>query len=219
MTQPIVNTQPKEQPRVTYNAGLQAGVKEYGADKIALFGATGGAKVEYKGFHAGADVSVGTALGANLEVGKEFDINKNWGLDLSANASHTVSMLGKSQIHIKHDIQGVENTPYAHAEWRPGVTSAGVKAMANYTSNNGKFNFGVGVSGQYVKNNAADALLSTRYETEPGVTQIRTNAIKAHKEGVVVSPEVQFGYKINDKLALGLNADALGGSAGISYTF
>lgn len=219
MTEPIITAQPKEQPKVTYNAGLQAGYKQYGVDEIPLFGATAGAKVEYKGFHAGAELTAGTALSGNIEVGKEFDINKNWGLDLSANANHTVSMLGKNKIHIEQNIQGVEDAPYAHAEWRPGISTAGVKAMANYTSNNGKFNFGVGVSGQYVTNNAADASLSTRYETEPGVTQIQTDAIKSHKAGVVVSPELQVGYKINDKFALGLNANALGGTAGISYTF
>lgn len=219
MTQPIITAQPKEQPKVTYNAGLQAGVKAYGVDKIPLLGANAGANVEYKGFHAGAELTAGTALSLNTEIGKEFDINKNCGLDLSANASHTMSTLGKSQTKITPQIDGIEDLPSTKAEWRPGVTTTGVKAMGKFTSNNGRLNFGVGVSGQYVKNNASDALLSTCFEAAPGVTRIRTNAIKSHKEGVVVSPEFQAGYKINEKLSLGLNANVLGGSAGISYTF
>ena len=213
MTPPI--NEKKQAPVLTGSVGLNASYKHYGTDSILLFGPTAEGRVQHKGFYAGAGVTAGTGLSADVEIGKEFDINKNWGLDLSANANYTRSLMkdnNKSHISISQSINGVVDKRQEFAEWKPEVTTAGLKAMANYTTNNGKFTFGAGISGQYARNNGKDISLAT---TEPKMAA----ELKCFKEGVVVSPELEATWNANKKISLQANANVFGGGITASYKF
>ncbi len=211
----------KQAPVLTGNVGLNASYKHYGTDRILLFGPTAEGKVQHKGFYAGAGVTAGTGLSADVEIGKEFDINKNWGLDLSANANYTRSLLkGNNQVSIiqKVQVNDIVEEGREFAEWKPAVTTAGLKVMANYTTNNGKFTFGAGVSGQYARNNAKDISLTTT-ATDGQITKSLTQVFKPHKEGCVLSPELKATWNANKNISVEANANILGGGITARYTF
>lgn len=219
MTPPIEGK--RQTPVLTGNVGLNASVKNFGCDRILLFGSTAEGRIQHKGYYAEAGVTAGTGLSVNAEIGKEFDINKNWGLELSANANHTRSLLGtKNESMIIHNIgiNGECHEESANADWTPGVTIAGVKAMANYTTDNGKFTFGAGVSGQYARNNAKNLSL-TSTATDGQTTQSMTTVINNRKEGFVVSPELKATWNANRHISVEANGNAFGGGVTARYTF
>lgn len=219
MTPPIEGK--RQTPVLTGNVGLNASVKNFGCDRILLFGSTAEGRIQHKGYYAEAGVTAGTGLSVNAEIGKEFDINKNWGLELSANANHTRSLLGtKNESMIIHNIgiNGECHEESANADWTPGVTIAGVKAMANYTTDNGKFTFGAGVSGQYARNNAKNLSL-TSTATDGQTTEHVTSVINKRKEGFVVSPELKATWNANRHISVEANGNAFGGGVTARYTF
>ncbi|MBR2431166.1 hypothetical protein IKB17_06880 [bacterium] len=89
--------------------------------------------------------------------------------------------------------------------------------MANYTTNNGKFTFGAGVSGQYVRNNAKDISLTTTITTD-GLTKSLTQEFKPHKESFVLSPELKATWNANKNISVEANVNAFGGGITASYT-
>jgi hypothetical protein len=219
MTPPI--NEKKQAPVLTGNVGLKASYKHYDTDRILLFGPTAEGRVQHKGFYAGAGVTAGTGLSADVEIGKEFDINKNWGLDLSANANYTRSLLkGNNQVSITQKVQvnDIVEEGREFAEWKPAITTAGLKVMTNYTTNNGKFTFGAGVSGQYARNNTKDISLTTT-ATDGQYTGSLTQWVNHHKEGVVLSPELKATWNANKNISVGANVNAFGGGITASYTF
>ena len=219
MTPPI--NEKKQAPVLTGNVGLNASYKHYDTDRILLFGPTAEGRVQYKGFYTRAGVTAGTGLSADVEIGKEFDINKNWGLDLSANANYTRSLLkGNNQVSIiqKVQVNDIVEEGREFAEWKPAITTAGLKVMANYTTNNGKFAFGAGVSGQYARNNAKDISLTTT-ATDGQITESLTHEFKHHKEGFVLSPELKATWNANKNISVGANVNVFGGGITASYTF
>ena len=219
MTPPIDGS--KTTPVFSGGIGLNAAYKQLGVDKILVFGPTANGRVEHNGWHAGASATLGTAYSAEVEVGKEFDINKNWGLDLSAHAGHVGTLCqGKNSSTIEHYVNnnGKVDVETATAEWKPKVTTAGVKAMANYTTNNGKFTFGAGVSGQYATNNAKNVSLTTPYMDDQVPKSTTTNIIN-HKEGLVFSPEIKASYNAGKHISLEANGNFFGGGLTARYTF
>lgn len=228
MTPPI-NAKVQTPVVTTGSVGLNASFKEYGADRIVLFGPTVEGKVEHKDFYASAGVTAGTGLSVGAEVGKEFDINKNWGLNLSANANHTRALLGenKTSIIMAHNLQVNRNDianntsveTRGSAQWKPAITTAGVKAMANYTTDNGKFTFGAGLSGQYAKNNAKDISLTATVKDNNQAINTATSAIKRREEGFVLSPELKAGWNANKHISFEANVNGFGGGVTAKYTF
>ena len=75
MTTPI-NEKVQTPVVTTGSVGLNASFKEYGADRILLFGPTVEGKVEHKDFYASAGVTAGTGLSVGAEVGKEFEVTR-----------------------------------------------------------------------------------------------------------------------------------------------
>lgn len=219
MTPPIDGQ--KQTPVLTGNVGLNASYKHYGTDRIVILGPTAEARVQYNGFYAGAGVTAGTGLSADVEIGKEFDINKNWGLDLSANANYSRSLLeGNNQANIILNVQcnDIVKDGFVSAEWKPAVTTAGLKVMANYTTNNEKFTFGAGVSGQYVTNNAKDISLTTTV-TDGQHSESLTHEFNYHEEGFVLSPELKAIWNANKNVSVGANVNLFGGGITASYKF
>ena len=214
MTPPI--NEKKQAPVLTGNVGLNASYKHYGTDRILLFGPTAEGRVQHKGFYAGAGVTAGTGLSADVEIGKEFDINKNWSFDLSANANYSRSLL-KDNNQVKFQVNGIVEEGREFAEWKPAITTAGLKVMANYTTDNGKFTFCAGVSGQYARNNAKDISLTTTV-TDGQITKSLTQEFKPHKEGFVLSPELKATWNANKNISVGANVNAFGGGITASYT-
>ena len=84
-----INENVNEQSKPTYkvNVGSQVGYKKLGEERILILGPRSEVSVERNGWHGTAGFGVGTALTADLEVGKEVYFNKILGLDFTANAS------------------------------------------------------------------------------------------------------------------------------------
>ena len=93
MTQPITNTTP-----VKANAYVQVegGVNNYTNARGLNLGATLGGEINKGGTYANAEVGYGTTFKARAEVGHEFNIGKNMGLDLSANAEYKKSTVSNT---------------------------------------------------------------------------------------------------------------------------
>lgn len=214
MTPPIEGK--RQTPILTGNVGLNASYKGFGSDRIILFGPTAEGRIEHKGYYAEAGVTAGTGLSLDAEIGKEFDINKNWGLNLSANANHTRSLLSETNeagINVKVYDNGTLLTECSdYAKWKPGFTTAGVKAMANYTTDNRKFTVGAGVSAQYATNNAKDVSVTLKeYDFH--------QEIKNKKVDFVVSPEFKASWNANRHISIEANGNAFGGGVTARYTF
>lgn len=216
MTLPIDG---QKKPVFTGAIGAKAEYKALGVDKMVIFGPTAEGKVQYKGWHAGAGVTAGTGLSVDAEIGKTFNLNKNWDIDLSLNANHSISFGGKSKVNLEHiDFNTGETINQISAEWKPGVTTAGVKAMAYRTSNNGKITFGAGVSGQYCTNNAKNVSLTTTV-TDENSTTTYYHAENNHKNGFVVSPELKVSLNVNKNCSIEGKGNIFGGGISAKYTF
>lgn len=206
-----LNIQQEQKPKFNTSVGLQAGYKQLGIDKILIFGPRGEVGFEHNGWHGKAGIGVGTALATDIEVGKNFNFNKTLGVDISANASNTCFLAAKGSSEIVHDYQG---TIYSDVEnWKPNITEAGAKAMLNYTPTE-KVKLGVGVSGQYVRNNAPNHSYTSQHE---GAIASTTHHL--HKNEFKVSPELSLGFKASKNVAIGVDANLRGGNATVKYTF
>ncbi len=206
------NIQPESKTSFKASAGLQAGYKKLGDDQILVFGPRAEVGFERNGWHGKAGLGIGTALATDLEVGKEFKFNKTLGLDLTANASNTCSVaFGDNKI--THGYGTPEGVKEYSKKWNSNITEAGARAMMNITPNE-KVKIGVGVSGQYVRNNAPDFYSEFTYE---GKTY--SNESLLHREGFKVSPELALDWQAGKNISIGANANLRGGNATVRYIF
>lgn len=220
MTTPITNT------IVRTNAYVQVegGVNNYTNTMQANLGAALGGEISKGGTFAKAEVGCGTAFKAKTEVGHEFNIGKNMGLELSANA-----------VYAKSNTQNSYNTKFAIAtdkqtqtmsmskKWHDGYKKAGGALMMTFTGKKGNVKAGVEV-GAYT-NNAPD--ISTSYnatvKNENGNNQNYTlhHELKAHHSGMYATPKVSAELNLGktNNWSLVANADRFGGNAGVRFKF
>ena len=81
-----------------------------------------------------------------------------------------------------------------------------------------KFTFGAGVSGQYARNNAKDISLTTT-ATDGQNTKSLTQEFKLHKEGFVLSPELKATWHANKNISVGANVNLFGGGITAQIAF
>ena len=229
MTIPITNTPVKANAYVQ----VEGGVNNYTNAQQANLGAALGGEISKGGTFAKAEVGYGTAFKAKTEVGHEFNIGKNMGLELSANAQYT-----RSNHHSTADTKITYMNPYESKEyssttsWKDGLRKAGGALALNFKGKKGNIKAGVEV-GAY-KNNAPDIQLNVNYqtlvETKNNETQeinkeIYNNStkcdIKQRNSGVYVTPKVSAELNMGKQgnWSLVANADRFGGNAGIKFKF
>ena len=224
MTQPITNTTP-----VKANAYVQVegGVNNYTNARGLNLGATLGGQINKGKTYANAEVGYGTTFKARAEVGHEFNIGKNMGLDLSANAEYkksTVSSSYTTSLRTNNAMVIDSN------KWHDGLKKAGAALMMTFNGKKGNIKIGAEV-GAYA-NSAPN--ISHNYtineDTKVTVDNNETIIRKTHTAELRYNGKNSGAYitpKISAELKLGktgnwsavANADAFGGNAGIRYTF
>ena len=238
-TEPL---KPQKGPvKFSVSNSLKAGYTQYGGDQVSLLGFNPEAKVEYKGWYAGAEIAAGTAVSGKVELGKEIEFNKNWGMDVSAYASHDLSFMRRRNLTISMENVNQEfvvDSEKIRSDIKfediilgiptpQGVVRTGLKAMGKYTTNNGKFTIGAGLSGQYAMNNSKDVIVKgNTIRTEVNIMgkeykmtdiTIPDKQLNLHKQGFVLSPEVSAEYRFNDRIALEANGNFFGGEIKVKH--
>ncbi len=237
MTTPIT-----EQPKVQVKGYAQANtgvVINPAGESYSNIGATLGGEVNYKNSYIKAEGGAGTALSGKVELGHEFDIGKNMGLDISAKAQATRSRQSKnftfnaSQMDVEINGQNYPNECSAKASVKrnSGETRLGGGVKLNFKSKNVKL--GIGVEGGMRKTTTNDVninltsnivLENNIRKTEP-LNIHKTESLNIFKDlgqqkGYItptVSAEVNFGKKSGFSFVA--NADLHQRQAGIRYTF
>lgn len=225
MTQPITtNTTP-----VKTNAYVQAegGVNNYTNARGLNLGATLGGEINKGGTYANAEVGYGTAFKAKAEVGHEFNIGKNMGLDLSANAEYKKSTVSSSYTtSLRTDNAMVIDSN----KWHDGLKKVGTALMMSFHGKKGNIKIGaeVGVyansAPNITKNYTIDEdkkLTVNNKETIIRETHNAEFSYNGSNSGTYVTPKISAELNLGKKghWSAVANADAFGGNAGIRYTF
>lgn len=224
MTQPITNTTP-----VKANAYVQVdgGVNNYTNTRELNLGATLGGQVKKGGTYANAEVGYGTAFKAKAELGHEFNLGKNMGLELSGNAEYKKATT-PSTLYTSFT---AGNTTISNSnKWHDGLKKAGTSLMMTFHGKKGNIKVGAEV-GAYT-NSAPN--ISQNYtineDKKMTVDNNETNMRESHTAEFSYNGKNSGGYitpKISAELNLGkkgnwsavANASVFGGNAGIRYTF
>lgn len=234
MTDAITNN---TKPQVKAYAQANAGIVHNPAGKnFSNIGATLGGEVNYKSTYLKAQGGAGTALSGKIELGHEFDIGKNMGLEVSAKAQTTRSLVTnelqynsnkKTNYKLGNGIQYETNfSDEVEVNWKPGETRVGMGTKLNFKSKLAKI--GIGVEGGMRKSTNKDVNLDLSRHVEIPVTGNTTyidynpqlKVKLKEKKGYItptVSAEVKMGKKSN--LSFVADADMYQGKAGIRYTF
>ena len=224
MTQPITNTTP-----VKANAYIQVegGVNNYTNARGLNLGATLGGEINKAGTYANAEVGYGTAFKEKAEVGHEFNIGKNMGLDLSANAEYKKSTVSNTYTtSLRTDNAMVRDSN----KWHYGLKKVGTALMMSFHGKKGNIKIGaeVGVYANSAPNITKNYTINV--DKKLTVNNIETiireiyNAEFCHNgsnSGMYVTPKISAELNLGKKghWSAVANADAFGGNAGIRYTF
>lgn len=223
MTQPITNTPVKANAYVQ----VEGGVNNYTNTRKLNLGATLGGQIKKGSTYANAEVGYGTAFKAKAEVGHEFNIGKNTGLDLSANAEYKKSTLSSSYTTSFR----TDNTMVLDSnKWHDGLKKAGASLMMAFHGKKGNVKVGAEV-GTYA-NSAPNITRNYTISEDKKLTVNNKETIirETHNAEFSYNGKNSGGYitpKISAELNLGkkgnwsavANANAFGGNAGIRYTF
>lgn len=213
MTQPIKNNS-KAQVKV-YAQANEGVVHNPAGENFSDIGAKLGGEVNYKGTYLKAQAGAGTSLSGKVELGHEFDIGKNMGLDISAKAQTTRSLYeNKSHftenVHIENTINSLDIKKDIMTEWHSGETRFGLNAKMNFKSRIAKVC--LGLEGGMRKSTVPDVAI------QESMTNVTLNL--GEKKGYItptVSAEVKMGK--NSNFSFVADADLYQGQAGIRYTF
>lgn len=226
MTQPITtNTTP-----VKTNAYVQAegGVNNYTNARRLNLGATLGGEINKDGTYANAEIGYGTAFKARAEVGHEFNIGKNMGLELSGNAEYKKSTT-PSAFHSSFSAEGY--TMSRTNEWHDGLKKAGASLMMTFNGKKGNVKIGAevgayansapNISHNYTINE--DTTIATVDNNETIISKSYTAELRYNgkNSGAYITPKISAELKLDKtgNWSAVANADAFGGNAGIRYTF
>ena len=215
MTPPVEINEQKPVYTSNVKVGASASYNKLGNDAFVLFGTKAEGQLEYKEFFAGADVTFGSGVSVGAEVGKNFDIGNHFGVEVSADANYTKKLFGKNnKIYIYNYSQAGQIDKSVAEKWKPGITTAGLKVLGEFKPTKW-FTLGMGVSGQYAKNDAKNLSLTTELET----TEIVTTEIKRSKEGIYVSPELKAEWRPNEHISFNGEVNRFGGEVSFGYNF
>lgn len=221
MTQPITNTKP-----VKTNAYVQVegGVNNYTNAQELNLGATLGGQISKAETYANAEVGYGTAFKAKAEIGHEFNIGKNMGLELSGNAEYVKSnTTSEYRSNFSLDANGEKTSLSSNNRWHDGFKKAGGALMMTFAGKRGNVKAGLEVGGY--KNNAPD--ISTNYNVSVEDENGNKNnfqehqELKAHNSGMYATPKISAELKLGKtgNCSVIANADKFGGNAGVRFKF
>lgn len=229
MTTHITNAPVKAQAYVQ----VEGGVNNYTNTLQSNVGGVFGGQISKGGTYANAEVGYGTSFKAKVEVGHEFNIGKNMGLEISANAQHvnsnsdstySVNMMSNNS----HDTVEYSTT----TSWKDGLKKMGGALALNFKGKKGNIKAGVEV-GAY-KNNAPDIYNQITHQTVVEENNAETqetnkkfyyNSVacgkQQHNAGVYVTPKVSAELNLGKQgnWSLVANADKFGGNAGVRFKF
>ena len=224
MTQPITNTTP-----VKANAYVQVegGVNNYTNARELNLGASLGGQINKGKTYANAEVGYGTTFKARAEVGHEFNIGKNMGLELSGNAEYiksTVSNTYTTSLRTNNAMVIDSN------KWHDGLKKAGTALMMSFHGKKGNIKIGaeVGVYANSAPNitknytiNEDKKLTVNNKETIIRETHNAEFSYNGKNSGAYITPKISAELKLDKtgNWSAVANADAFGGNAGIRYTF
>lgn len=221
MATPITNTTRVETKGYVQ---IEGGVNNYVNTQEANIGATLGGQISKGGTYANAEVGYGTAFKAKAEVGHEFSIAKNMGLELSGNAEYVKSNT-ESSYNTKFTVITDEQpqTMSMGNKWHDGFKKAGGALMMTFVGKRGNVKAGI-EAGAYA-NNAPD--ISTTYratvDSENGDNHSlqQHSELKARRSGMYVTPKVSAELNLGKKgnWSVVANANKFGGNAGVRFTF
>ena len=241
MADPITN-----KVQLSGYTGVQAGTINNSSESYLYTGAILGGEVNYRGAFARAEVLGGTALGAKAQLGYEFDLGKNMGLELSAEAQRNINIASKqsktynassmSSIGARLDQLGVDVPTEIKlnngldsnlsSTWHKGMTKFGAKALYKFSA--GKFKFGVGAEAGTISSMRPDITMNSEANTHLTISannvnvediakQSKTSVVVTNPSNTYVNGVGQFTYQANDKLSLNLNG-SLGTNSQIGIT-
>ena len=226
--------------------GIQAGTINNSSESYLYTGAILGGEVNYRGAFARAEVLGGTALGAKAQIGYEFDLGRNMGLELSAEAQRNINIASKqsktydtssmSLIEARLEQLGVEVPTEIKANngldnnlsstWFKGMTKLGAKALYKFSA--GKFKFGVGAEAGTISSMRPDITMNSEANShitinagnvnvEDIANQSKSSVVVTNPSNTYVNGVGQVSYKASDKLSLNLNG-SLGTNSQVSLT-
>ena len=195
-------------------------------DTYLNVGAVLGGEANYKGTFARAEVGLGTALNGKVELGHEFGIGKNMGLELSAKAQTSRSLVDKNiasviaQTAYNSDNFNVEQKTVSKKEWHSGMDRLGAGVKLTFGSKKAKF--GVGFESGIAKGTAPDknlSALSLIYLDQDIVAEAKPNIRIHNKASYYGTPTVSADIKLSKNLSFNANADLNQAQAGIRWNF
>jgi len=230
MTEPVV----AQKIQVSGYTGVQAGIESTPLYRIATenniriksdshldAGAVLGGEANYKGTFARAEVGLGTALSGKVELGHTFDIGRNMGLELSAKAQTSRSLIGKNQAYVRAEAVDISDTMQlrdgaeAGEDWSSGVKRLGAAAKLTFGSK--KVKFGVGFESGIAKGSAPDTNLNV--EAHANNNHASAEMSIRNKTEYYGTPTVSADIKLGKKLSFNANADLNQGHIGVRYNF
>lgn len=224
MTEPITTTQVKTPVKKEAYVQVGGGVNNYGNTTAPDIGVTLGGQVSKNGTYAKTELGCGTALKAKVEVGHEFGIGKNMGLELSANAEYVKQSYDSkftSNVSIDHDGQHVD-AKNEH-RWHDGVKKAGGALMMTFNGKKGNIKAGVEMGG-YANSapNVTDTYNALLRQEDGSLKSYHVETkYNAHQAGFYATPKVSGELNIGKKgnWSIVADGDLFGGNAGVRYTF
>ena len=242
-------TNPLKNVKLTGYTGVQAGaVRNASNETYANAGAILGGEVNYKGTFLKGQVEAGTALGSKLELGHTFDIGRNMGLEISANAQRSMGLAsskGQKGNDIPYSIStGVsintesgelheinyneQGSVKAGGSWRKSDSRYGLQAKLTFGSEKARFGAGIEagmhsdnrptVSYESINNTTIDVIIGDK-KISDNYSQNVQGVVVSQKTKGFVTPTLSADINLGKGFSLNAKADFYQGSAGIRYNF
>ena len=242
MTEPV-----SKKIQLSGYTGIQAGlIRNSAKENFLNTGVILGGEASYKGAFARAQVMGGTTVGAEAQIGYEFDLGKNMGLELSAKTQmykNMVNDLGSTTSKLNSNYQNEHTIINQNGQattisqyfdndntssWKHGMQQSGLKAQLNFGSNNARFGVGVeaGTRSSLRPNISCSSNINSTIEVKEGNKTIdiqnyaETASVKIDNgvEGYV-TPTLTANVNLGKGFSFNANADLYQGQAGIRYNF
>ena len=207
-----------------------------------------GGKLNYKGTYLSAELAGGTAMAGKVQLGHEFDLGKNFGLDLSAKAQGSfATKRSKNDTHIdltttqaltyKDEQTGAVKQESAtigdrfdiHTDWVDGETRLGAGAQFTFKSKNFKIGLGAEAGKRSTiandANHHVESHIRAVYTDNEGKQQVIDNnkvynkTFDIGKTKTYITPTVSAELNLGKKFSLMANGDMHQQQVGIRYNF
>lgn len=221
MTEPVTKTTTQPVNAKFYVKAEGGAYNKYNVKTETIGLALLGGEITKGGAHTKAEVGYGTGLGAAANAGYEFNLGKNVGFDLAANAEYYRSNTSETT-KLYMSIDGQEPMSLVNKN-NNGYFKAGGQALFNFKGKLG--NVKAGVEAGWRTNGGANMSLSTSVAKEDSegnkATTTYVNNINTIERGAYVTPKISAELLLDKKghWSAIADADMYKGIAGIKYTF